>query len=126
MKITTKKTPTVGQYTADIAINVAIVGSFYAWQIHGSEVAGNLYLFLAWLTASLGLFIGIGVCAMPAYATPRVTWPAAWRWFERARIAAMILSAAWLSHEVLALTLIAAVLFLGAARAKLAEAEVAK
>lgn len=125
MAIPTKTTPTAGDYMTSLLINAVLVSTFYAWQVHGSTGAGNLYIFLAWTMASLGLFIGVACCFAPEYATPRITWPAVWRWVDRARMAAMIASGAWLGHYVLALVLMAAVLMLAAARAELAKREVA-
>lgn len=119
------KSPTVGQYLFAALIDLALVGSFYIWQVQGSDGAGNLYLFLAWVIALGALLVGFTGCWSPALMKPTVSWPIWWKWFERARTTGMILSAAWLGHEALAVFLLCAVIFIGAAKAKLAAEEVA-
>lgn len=125
MNTPTLKKPTAGQYLFSGLIDFSLLASFYVWQIHGSDGAGNLYIFMAWIMVLLGLLVGVTCCYSPQYLTPKITWPFAWKWFERARTAFMVMSAAWLGQYALAGFMLAAVLLIAAARARLAESKVA-
>jgi hypothetical protein len=47
----------MNRYLIQIALDGVFLGSLYTWQVNGSQGAGNIFLFMAWALAILGLLL---------------------------------------------------------------------
>lgn len=83
-----------------IAIQISMIALYCAWQINGSEGAGNVLIFVLWTIAVLSIFCSCFCDPETFRNLPKN--PALINFINRAFTVAVIAGAVWAGHTVLA------------------------